>query len=231
MFFFFAFLPYHPWDVQWTAGLLKAVCRAFSGAESTSDGSKASRISEIAQTKLWQKYVCCREHCSKAGWKGHWEADWDLVSEPIFSNYHLLHQVRTLGKPPKCFWCLLYLSVLAQPWGFDQSSPCSAGNGMLKNVCSAPFARHLWAEWICDLFLDSWGVLIIFHVFLRRVSNISPRKFKTRAQQFKTIYRDVVLCAMVWFRLSGLPPVADGAGGAVSWSHGLSDVFWYSAKC
>ena len=26
-------------------------------------------------------------------------------------------------------------------------------------------------------------------------------------------------------RLSGLLPVADGAGSAVSWSHGLSDVF------
>ena len=125
--------------------------------------------------------------------------------------------------------CCIFLSLRSLE-GLTSPLPALQEAGCWK-CCSAPFARHLWAEWICDLFLDSWGVLIIFHVFLRRVSNISPRKFKTRAQQFKTIYRDVVLCAMVWFRLSGLPPVADGAGGAVSWSHGLSDVFWYSAKC
>ena len=42
---FFFSLP--PMRVQWTAGLLRAVCKAFSGAESTSDRSKACKNSNI----------------------------------------------------------------------------------------------------------------------------------------------------------------------------------------
>lgn len=88
---------------------------------------------------------------------------------------------------------------------------------------------------LSEFVICSWilGVCLCFFMFFYAgfpIFLLENSKL-TRAQKFKTIYRDTVLCAMVWFRLSGLPPVADGAGGAVSWSHGLSDVFWYSAKC